>query len=250
VIVAGKVVVRLVKMLGWVVPPPKKPEKTREELLREKREKVRWLVEQGFLRSQRILQAMIEVPREEFVPETYRDYAYLEVPLPLPGRDATISCPHSYPMFYEALELRENDRFLEVGAGSGYGAALAREIVGKGGRVVSIEIDEETYRFAKRNLERTGYLDILLLLGDGSLGYPAEAPYDKICITAACPKIPDPLIRQLKRGGKLIAPIGRPGLVQDLVLLEKGRDGTLKTSFVEEVLYVPLRGRYGWSESP
>ena len=249
-IVACKVVVGLVKMLGWVVPPPRKPEKTSEELLRERREKVRWLVEQGFLKSPRVLKAMMKVPREEFVPEMYRDYTYLEVPLPLPGHDATISCPHSYPMFYEALELRENDRFLEVGAGSGYGAALAREIVGKGGRVITIEIDKETYRFAKRNLEATGYLDILLLLGDGSLGYPAEAPYDKICITAACPKIPDPLIRQLKRGGKLIAPIGRPELVQDLVLLEKGHDGTLKTSFIEEVLYVPLRGRYGWSESP
>jgi protein-L-isoaspartate(D-aspartate) O-methyltransferase len=127
---------------------------------------------------------------------------------------------------------------------------LAREIVGEGGGVVTIEIDEETYKFAKRNLEVTGYLDVLLLLGDGSLGYPAEAPYDKICITAACPRIPDPLIRQLKREGKLIAPIGSPGLVQDLVLLEKAHDGTLKTHFVEEVLYVPLRGRYGWTGSP
>jgi len=249
VIVACKVV-GLVKMLGWVVPPPKKPEKTRDELLRERREKVRWLVEQGFLRSQRILKAMMKVPREEFVLDPYRDYAYLEVPLPLPGSDATISCPHSYPLFYEALELGENDRFLEVGAGSGYGAVLAREIVGEGGRVVTIEIDEETYKFAKRSLERTGYLDVLLILGDGSLGYSPGAPYDKICITAACPKVPDPLIHQLKPGGKLIAPIGSPGLVQDLVLLEKGHDGTLKTSLVEEVLYVPLQGRYGWSESP
>lgn len=98
----------------------------------------------------------MEVPREEFVPEMYRNYAYVEVPLPLPGRDATISCPHCYPVFYEALELRENDRFLEVGAGSGYGTALAREIVGEVGGVVTIEIDKETYRFAKRNLEVTG----------------------------------------------------------------------------------------------
>lgn len=245
---ACKIVFGLVRMLGWFVPPPKKPKKTRGELLRERRKKVGWLVEKGFLRSQRILKAMMEVPREEFVPETYRDYTYLEVPLPLPGRDATISCPHSYPMFYEALGLGEEDMFLEVGAGSGYGAALAREIVGEGGGVVTIEIDEETYRFAKRNLEITGYLDVLLLLGDGSLGYPPEAPYDTICITAACPRIPDPLIRQLNRGGKLIAPMGRPRLVQDLVLLEKGHDGTLKTSIVEEVLYVPLRGKYGWSD--
>jgi len=235
-------------MLGWVIPPPKKPEKTREELLKERRQKVKWLSDQGFLRSSRIVKAMLKVPREEFVTEMYRDYAYLEVPLPIPGQNATISCPHSYPMFYEALELKGGDKFLEVGAGSGYGAALAREIVGKDGRVVTMEIDRETYEFAKKNLERMGYTDVSLILGDGTLGYPAEAPYDKICITAACPKIPNPLIQQLKPGGKIIAPVGRPEFTQNLVLLEKMQDGTLKTSFVEEVLYVPLRGKYGWSE--
>lgn len=236
-------------MLGWVVPPPKKPEKTREELLKERREKVRWLSERGFLRSSRMVKAMIKVPREDFVTEMYRDYAYLEVPLPIPGHNATISCPHSYPMFYEALELKEGDKFLEVGAGSGYGAALAREIVGKDGKVVTMEIDKETYEFAKKNLERTGYTEVSLILGDGTLGYSAEAPYDKICITAACPEIPKPLIHQLKLGGRLIAPVGRPEFTQDLVLLEKMQDKTLKTSFVEEVLYVPLKGKYGWSPS-
>lgn len=235
-------------MLGWVVPPPKKPEKTHEELLKERREKVKWLSAQGFLRSLRMVKAMLKVPREDFVMEMYRDYAYLEVPLPIPGQNATISCPHSYPMFYEALELKKGDKFFEVGAGSGYGAALAREMVGEDGGVVTMEIDRKTFEFAKKNLERTRYMDVSLILGDGSLGYPAEAPYDKICITAACPEIPKPLIRQLKLGGRLIAPVGRPEFTQDLVLLEKMQDGTLKTSFVEEVLYVPLRGKYGWSE--
>lgn len=163
-------------MLGWVIPPPRRPRKNREELSRERREKVRWLIEEGFLRSRWIIEAMMEIPREGFIPEMYRDYAYLEIPLPIPGRNATISCPHSYPMFYEALELREGDRFLEVGAGSGYGAALAREIVGSKGRVVTIEIDRETYKFAKRNLEALGYHDVLLLHGDGSLGYLPRHP--------------------------------------------------------------------------
>lgn len=235
-------------MLGWVIPPPKKPEKSREELLKERREKVKWLSEQGFLRSSRMVKAMLKVPMEEFVMEMYRDYAYLEVPLPIPGRNATISCPHNYPMFYEALDLKEGDKFLEVGASSGYGAALAREIVGEDGKVVTVEIDRKTYEFAKKNLERTGYTDVSLILGDGSLGYPAEAPYDKICITAACPKIPNPLVHQLKLGGRLIAPVGRSEFTQDLVLLEKMQDGTMKTSFVEEVLYVALRGKYDWSE--
>ena len=237
-------------MLGWVVPPPKKPEKKREELLRERKEKVRWLFRQGLLKSPRIAQAMLRVPREDFVLEEYRDYAYLEVPLPIPGRGATISCPHSYPLFYEALELKEGEKFLEVGAGSGYGAALAREIVGKAGLVVTMEIDENTYGFAKENLEKTGYGDVRLILGDGSLGHPPEAPYDKICVTAACPHIPEPLIQQLNARGKLAAPMGHPDAVQSLVLVEKGQDGILKTSVIEEVLYVPLRGKHGWPNHP
>jgi len=237
-------------MLGWVVPPPKKPEKKREELLRERKEKVRWLFRQGLLKSPRIAQAMLRVPREDFVLEEYRDYAYLEVPLPIPGRGATISCPHSYPLFYEALELKEGEKFLEVGAGSGYGAALAREIVGKRGLVVTIEIDEKTYEFAKENLEKTGCGDIRLILGDGSLGYQQEAPYDKICVTATCPRVPEPLIHQLGPGGKLAAPIGHPNSIQSLVLVEKGRDGATKTSIIEEVLYLPLRGKHGWPNHP
>lgn len=233
-------------MVGWVVPPPRKPVKTKDVFLKERRGKVRWLIEQGLLKSEGMIKAMLKVPREEFLLEMYRDYAYLEVPLPIPGLEATISCPHSYPLFYEALGLKENDRFLEVGAGSGYGAALAREVVGDGGKVVTVEIDGETYDFAKGNLEKLGYRDVMLILGDGSLGYPPEAPYDKICITAACPKVPAPLIHQLKAGGRLIAPVGYPNEPQNLVLLEKGRDGSLKTKSIEKVLYVPLRGRYGF----
>jgi protein-L-isoaspartate(D-aspartate) O-methyltransferase len=233
-------------MTGWIVPPPKKPRKTREELLKERREKVNWLIEQGLLRSERIVKAMLKVPREDFIPDFYRDYAYLEVPLPVPGCEATISCPHSYPLFYEALELKENDKFLEVGAGSGYGAALAREIVGDRGKVIAIEIDEKTCEFAKANLEKLGYKDVLVVFGDGSLGFSAEAPYDKICVAAACPKIPEPLIHQLNMKGKLIAPVGRPNYPQDLILLEKGREGSLRMKSIEKVLYVPLRGKYGF----
>ncbi len=191
---------------------------------------------------------MLQVPREDFIPEGYKDYAYLEIPLILPGANSTISCPHSYPLFYEALELTEGDTFLEVGAGSGYGAALAQEIVGNKGLVVTIEIDPATHAFARSNLEKSGYLDVLLLLGDGALGYPLCAPYDKICITAACPKVPTPLVHQLKTGGKLVAPIGSSAAPQDLILLEKSPDGTLTTQVIEKVLYVPLQGKYGWSD--
>lgn len=230
---------------GWIIPPPKEPVKRKEELGKEREEKVKWLISEGFLKSERIRQAMLKVEREEFIPPLYRDYAYLEVPLPLPGEKATISCPHSYPLFYEPLGLDKGHRFLEIGLGSGYGTALAREIVGEEGLVVAVEIDPLTFEFAKKNLEKLGYKDIVLIQGDGGLGYPEFAPYDRICITAACKEVSPPLIEQLKAGGKLIAPVMENG-VQALVLLEK--DGKLGRKVICEVLYVPLRGRYGVDE--
>ena len=230
-------------MEGWIVPPPKEPEKSREEFARERREKVRWLARRGYLRSPRIREAMLKVPREEFIPFLYRDYAYLEVPLPLPGEQATISCPHSYPLFYEPLGLDRGARFLEVGLGSGYGTALAREIVGPEGLVVAVEIDPLTFSFARENLARLGYRDIVLVLGDGGLGHPEHAPFDRICITAACPVVPPPLLEQLADGGRLIAPLREMG-VQNLVLFEKSSEG-IRREVICQVLYVPLRGKYG-----
>ncbi len=230
-------------MNGWIIPPPREPVKGMEELARERRRKVEWLVRHGYLRSEPLREAMLKVRREEFIPLFYRDYAYEEVPLPLPGEQATISCPHSYPLFYEPLGLGRGHRFLEVGLGSGYGTALAREIVGPEGMVVSVEIDPLTFAFARDNLERAGYRDIVLVQGDGGLGYPENAPYDCICITAACPGIPPPLITQLKPGGRLVAPV-REGDIQSLILLEKEKAG-MRRETICQVLYIPLRGRYG-----
>jgi protein-L-isoaspartate(D-aspartate) O-methyltransferase len=234
-------------MPGWIVPPPKEPTKTSQEFLQERRAKVDWLVAQGLLRSERIKQALLKVPREDFIPPQYRDYAYLEVPVPLPGREATISCPHSYALFYEPLGLDQGHKFLEVGAGSGYGAAIAWEVVGQQGLVVSVELDPTTLGFARANLAKAGYADIVLVEGDGGLGYPARAPYDRISVTAACPEVPTPLIEQLAADGKLIAPVIERGR-QDLVLLEKRAEG-LKRTVVCEVLYLPLKGIYGTAGS-
>ncbi len=236
-----------IEMVGWTIPPPKTPEKTSNELLEEREKKVKWLIQERFLRSESIIKAMLKVPREEFIPEHYKDYAYLEVPFPLPGREATISCPHSYPLFYEALGLKEGEKLLEVGTGSGYGAALAKEIVGSSGKVVTIEIDEDTLSFAEQNMKKLGY-DVDLIHGDGSLGHAPEAPYDKICITASCPEVPSPLIQQLKQQGRLITPVGAPESTQDLILVEKSVDGTLTRKFIIQVLYVPLKGKHGWFE--
>jgi protein-L-isoaspartate(D-aspartate) O-methyltransferase len=186
---------------------------------------------------------MLRVRREDFIPSGYRDHAYEEIPLPLPGENATISCPHSYPLFYEPLGLHRGHRFLEVGVGSGYGTALAREVVGKEGLVFSIELDPVTVAFARANLELAGYRDVVLAQGDGGLGYPTHAPYDRICVTAACPEVPPPLVEQLVVGGRLIAPVLEGGH-QRLTVATKTARG-VRRRIICDVLYVPLRGRFG-----
>lgn len=233
-------------MVGWIIPPPKPSTKTSLEFSQERREKVRELEAKGFLRSPRLKAAMLKVPREAFIPPLYRDYAYHEVPLPLPG-EATISCPHSYPLFYEALKLDLGHRFLEIGTGSGYGAALAWEVVGPDGLVVTMEIDLETYAFARDNLHRLGYPQIVLVNGDGSKGYPPLAPYDCICFTAAAPEVPPPLLEQLVVGGRIIGPVGQPGQIQELVLVARRGENQWQQSVVTTVAYIPLRGRFGYS---
>lgn len=230
-------------MQGWFIPPPTSPKKRKEVLAKERVEKVNWLIKKGLLKSERIKQAMLKVPREEFIPTQYRDYAYEEIPLPLPGENATISCPHSYPLFYEPLGLDKGHKFLEIGLGSGYGTAIAREVVGKKGLVVAMEIDPLTFSFAKRNLEKAGYTDVILVNEDGGLGYAVLQPYDRIAITAACTEIPHPLIDQLKEGGRVIAPVIEHG-IQNLVVLEK-TSGGLEKQVICEVLYINLRGIYG-----
>ncbi len=229
-------------MRGWTLPLPREPTKTKGELERERGTKVEELVRSGYLKSERIQRALLKVCREDFIPRLYRDYAYLEVPLPLPGERATISCPHSYPLFYEPLGLDQGHRFLEVGLGSGYGAAVAREVVGNEGLVVALEIDPVTFEFGKANLEQAGYDDVTLVNADGGLGYPPLNPYDRISITAACKAIPTSLIEQLARGGRIIAPV-LAGDAQNLVLMEKTAKG-LRRSEICPVLYVSLRGQY------
>ena len=203
----------------------------------------------GYIKSESMARAVQRVPREEFMAPSYTEYAYVDQPFPIPGDGRqTISAPYMYPVFYEPLGLKVGERLLEVGAGSGYGAALAWELVGSEGLVVSIEINPTTFRFARENLERTGYQDVVLVLGDGSLGHPEMAPYDAICVTAACPEIPGPLIEQLDASGRLMAPVGGSYSLygQDLVLLEKDTAGRMKKRTLMKVSYVPLTGEFGY----
>jgi protein-L-isoaspartate(D-aspartate) O-methyltransferase len=202
----------------------------------------------GYIKTQEMAEAMLRVPREEFMDTNLRIYSYYDRPFPIPGDGKkTISAPYMYPVSYEPLNLREGLKILEVGAGSGYGAALAREMVGDKGLVVALEINKKTYEFAKNNLERMGYNDILLVLGDGSMGYDEKAPYDAISVTASTPRIPPPLVEQLKQPGRLVAPVGDDFYTgQDFILLEKDGSGKISKRSLMKVVYVPLMGKYGW----
>lgn len=155
----------------------------------------------------------------------------------------------------DILELEEGMKVLEIGTGSGYHAALCAEIVAptgskSKGHVYTIERIPELADFAIENLRRAGYLDrVTVLTGDGSEGYKDMAPYDAILVTAAAPKIPQPLIDQLAIGGKLAIPLGSLFLYQELVLIEKLEDGKVKRHKFGSVAFVPLRGKWGWKNS-
>jgi protein-L-isoaspartate(D-aspartate) O-methyltransferase len=147
----------------------------------------------------------------------------------------------------EALELRVGNRVLEVGAGSGYHAATVAEQIGPQGRVYTIELVPDLVSVARSNLEKAGYSErVTLVQGDGSLGYPDRAPYDRIVVTAAAPKIPQPLVGQLRLGGILVIPVGGRLLPQELMKLRRDEKGRLEWTSLGEVAFVPLIGREGF----
>jgi len=203
------------------------------------------LVEEGVIRSKIVKEAMLKVPREEFVPIHLRHYAYEDTPLPI-GYGQTISAPHMVALMCEEAQLAPGMRVLEIGTGSGYHAAVIAEIVGPKGAVYSIERLAELSSFARRNLARTGYLDrVTLIIGDGSMGYPPAAPYDRIIVTAAAPEVPPPLIDQLARNSIMVIPVG-DRFNQILYVVHKKSDGSLEYRTVTPCLFVPLIGRHGW----
>jgi protein-L-isoaspartate(D-aspartate) O-methyltransferase len=198
----------------------------------------------GYLKSKKVERAFRKVKRESFVPQELKEQAYVDTPLPIPG-GVTISAPHMHVICLEELDLKRGEKFLEVGAGSGIFLAYAYEIIKKKNRVFGIEIIEETYNFALRNLERAGYANkVKLILGDGTLGLPEEAPFDKILVSAAAPDFPQPLVEQLKIGGIILAIIGYHE--QYLVKGIKRDENEIERKVVLPVVFLPLRGRYGW----
>ncbi len=225
-----------------------------EELAERKRRLLENLRREGIIRSERVYRAMLKVPREEFVPEEYRCYAYEDTPLPI-GYGQTISAPHMVALMCEEARLEPGQKVLEVGTGSGYHAAVIAEIVAPSdepdaskGKVITIERIPELAERARRILESLGYGDrVKVVVGDGSKGFPEEAPYDRIIVTAAAPDVPEPLIAQLKPGGLMVIPVG-DRVLQYLYVVEKTVDGRIRTRTVTSCLFVPLVGEYGWRE--
>lgn len=184
----------------------------------------------------RVVQAMLEVPRHAFVPENQRHRAYEDTPLTI-GHGQTISQPTVVAMMTDALDLQGNEVVLEVGAGSGYQAAVLSRLVK---RVETIEIVEPLAHMAIAALKRVGYDNVRVHIGDGYAGLPALAPFDRIIITAAPPEIPEKLVEQLAVGGKMVLPVGPRFSVQDLIVLEKRPDGSLDRRNLGPVRFVPM----------
>ena len=164
--------------------------------------------------NESVLDAMSRIPRELFVPEQLRDRAYEDTPLPI-GLGQTISAPHMVAIMSDLLDVRPGMKILEVGGGSGYHAAVLAALTGPQGRVYSVERMPDLAAAARRNLQAAGIENVTVVEGDGSLGLPEHAPYDRISVAASAPKIPEPLKEQLQVGGKMVLPVG--GGSQELI---------------------------------
>ena len=213
------------------------------DFAREREALVRGLVRSGYVKSPAIEDAFRTVPRERFVtPDLHAD-AYDDTPLPIP-LGQTISAPSMIAIMLEEADLRRGLKVLDVGTGSGYNAALLAAIIGAES-VVSIERHAELLDFARGNLAAAGYA-VRLVAGDGTLGYPPEAPYDRIVVTAGAPRIAKSWIAQTKIGGRIVAPIGRSTFSQTLVIATKTAEDQVVKREGTACAFVPLVGKEGW----
>jgi len=194
------------------------------------------------IKDSRVLAAMEKVPRHLFVPEEMRDRAYEDSPLPI-GDGQTISQPYMVAWMTDLLHLKESDRVLEVGTGSGYQAAIICELAA---HVYSIEKNPELAARAEGMLRSHGYINISFRVGDGTKGWPEEAPFDAVMVTAGAPSVPQPLLDQLDEGGRLAIPVGSKTM-QMLTLITR-KDGKLQAKQEGSCVFVPLIGRFGWQK--
>ncbi|KKM71425.1 hypothetical protein LCGC14_1430760 [marine sediment metagenome] len=209
--------------------------KLRERMVREQ------FIARG-IADQRVLAAFYKVEREKFVPSEVRDNAYQDFPLSI-GEGQTISQPYMVALMTQSLELKGNERVLEIGTGSGYQTAILAELARK---VYSVERMRTLAERARKLLEKLGYSNVKILLGDGTLGWEESSPYDRILVTAGAKEIPQPLTDQLEEEGVMIIPVGN-SYSQDLRVVRK-RKNRIKTATVEKCVFVPLIGKYGWDE--
>lgn len=196
---------------------------------------VRTQIQNRGINNPLVLGAMRQVPRHLLVPENQQDNAYEDRPLPI-GGGQTISQPYIVAMMTDIIQPKKGMKVLEIGTGSGYQAAVLAEIVD---HVFTIEIVENLGKKAKADLEKLGYKNISVKIGDGYQGWPTEAPFDAILVTAAAEQIPQPLIDQLKDGGRMVIPVGKQGAVQELMLIENVK-GIIKTTNLGAVRFVPF----------
>lgn len=209
-----------------------------KERIEERVEMVARQIQARYVNDPNVLRAMRIVPRHAFVPQSEQSAAYIDSPLPI-GYDQTISQPYIVGFMTEALQLDPNSEVLEIGTGSGYQAAVCAEIAKE---VYTIEIVKELAKIAKERLKELGYPNVFVKAGDGFFGWPEHAPFDAIIGTAAAGRVPEPLIEQLKPGGRMILPVGGPRDFQYLVLMTKDGKGNLDKRIVMPVRFVPMTG--------
>ncbi|MBA3576458.1 MAG: protein-L-isoaspartate(D-aspartate) O-methyltransferase [Sphingomonas sp.] len=191
-----------------------------------------------------ILEAFRSVPREAFLDEQHRSLAYGDHPLPI-AAGQTISQPYIVASMISAAEVKPGDIVLEVGAGSGYAAALMSRIAS---RVIAIERQPELVKIASERMRRLGYDNVEICEGDGTRGWPEEAPFDAILAAASGSHVPERWIEQLAEGGRIVMPVGKPGAVQQLVKITKSPAGNLISETLAAVRFVPLIGEEGWGD--
>jgi protein-L-isoaspartate(D-aspartate) O-methyltransferase len=193
---------------------------------------------QGF--DDRVMDVMGKVPRHEFVPPDQAPYAYRNRPLPI-GHGQTISQPYIVALMTDLLRVKPGDVVFELGTGSGYQAAVLAELVN---HVYTIEIIPPLAKQADERLVKLGYRNIRVKIADGYYGWEEQAPFDAIIVTASAGHIPPSLVKQLKRGGRMVIPVGAPFMVQDLMLVEKQADGSITSRSILPVSFVPVTGRH------
>jgi protein-L-isoaspartate(D-aspartate) O-methyltransferase len=224
---------------------PKTMAVTMSDYAREREAMVERQLRRRGITSQHILDAFLAVPREAFVSPEYAHAAYGDYPLPIEAGQ-TISQPYIVALMIQAADIGAGDKVLEVGAGSGYAAAVISRIAG---RVVAIERQHDLVEVARERMRRLGYDNVEIVEGDGTRGWRDEAPFDAILAAASGSHVPPPLIEQLAPGGSLVMPVGEPGWVQQLIKVTKNDDGSLQQSDLGEVRFVPLIGEEGWRDA-